>query len=316
MKFFFEFLNNDASDSLKNSEKFNIRNSKESLKLFLTISVQLCLVSLAIYLFNVEAHLGLPTLMPLVVISFIIHALIPKTYRFTFFFFVSLIPIFYSFGFIQGILLIVFALVMIGICHLPFSLSLRRVGVIALGGVLIFSQYSLSETGFIAGYMISSQIISLLGVMFMFRMIIYLYELKFEKENITFWQRLSYFFMLPNICFPIFPIVDYKIFKLTYYNQDDITIYQKGLNLIVLGFIQLLCYRVLYYLTPQASNVSGFWELIHFLTLSYLMLIRLNGMLNIAVGILRLFGFNLPDIFNYMFLAQGFEDYWRRFIIY
>ncbi len=40
------------------------------------------------------------------------------------------------------------------------------------------------------------------------------------------------------------------------------------------------------------------------------------GILSFSVGILRLFGYNLPDIFNYMFLASSFSDLFRRINIY
>ncbi|MFT5165468.1 MAG: D-alanyl-lipoteichoic acid acyltransferase DltB (MBOAT superfamily) [Saprospiraceae bacterium] len=293
----------------------------DSIRSFSMICLQLALVGFAIDQFNVEVHLGLPQLMPIVFIAFIVNAVLPKAHRLTFFFFASLVPIVYFFGWWDGILLIIMALLMVGTCHLPISLPLRKLGVLILGGGLAYTKYLLSnymlaKGTFPEGFSASSQMISVLGAMFMFRVILYLYELKYEKEKASVWQRLSYFFMLPNICFPIFPIVDYKTFNRTYYDEADLVIYQKGLNLVVLGLIQLLVYRVLYYLTPSAADVTGFWILLRYLVLSYLMLVRLNGILNVAVGLLRLFGFNLPDIFNYMFLAKGFDDLWRRINIY
>ena len=33
-------------------------------------------------------------------------------------------------------------------------------------------------------------------------------------------RTLSYFFMLPNACFPLFPVIDYKTFRRNYYDED------------------------------------------------------------------------------------------------
>jgi hypothetical protein len=290
--------------------------SKSSRANFLIIYLLLILSTAVIYKYNIEEHLGFSSFMPIILGAFTIHSLLPKSYRLAFFFFASLYGIVYVFGGLHGGLLICVAFVMIGACHLPISLILRKIIVILLGLGLAYSQYQIVSTGFLATIPFSSKLISLLGVMFMFRVIIYLYELKYQKQGSSIWQILSYFFMLPNICFPIFPIIDFKTFKATYYNQPDTEIYSKGIESIIIGIIQLLCYRALYYLVPQINNVQGLSMLVYYIGVSYLLLIRLNGMLNLAVGILRLFGFNLPDIFNYMFLAHGFDDYWRRINIY
>lgn len=291
---------------------------QEKLKPLSLQTLQLALVSLVIYRFNIEMHLGLPQLLPFVLVAFIINALMPREHRLKFFFFASLAPIFYFFGWQDGSLLVGFAMLMIGTAHLPIPYWVRKWGVIAEAALLAYIKYTATAAEGAAGFTLSSQIVSMLGAMFMFRMILYIYELQYEKANdpTTIWQRLSYFFMLPNICFPIFPIVDWKTFKRTYYDQADFSIYQRGVNLIVLGAVQLIAYRVLYYLTPSAAEVNGFWTLLRYLVLSYLLLLRLNGILNMAVGLLRIFGFNLPDIFNYMFLARGFDDYWRKLNIY
>jgi len=269
-----------------------------------------------IYAFDIEDDLNLPIIMVMVCMAFVIHAFLPISYRLFFFFIASLAPIFYFFSPIQAFILIGMALTLIGICHLPFSITIRKLLVVLFGIGLAFCQYTIKKTGVVGGLALTSKFVSLLGVMFMFRIILYLYELKYQKKKPSIWQSLSYFFTLPNFSFPIFPIIDFKVFNSTYYNQQDTEIYERGTNLIILGLLQLLLYRIVYYLLPLISDVDGMFMFFYYITISYLFLIRLNGILNIAVGILRLFGFNLPDIFNYMFLSHGFDDYWRRVNIY
>ena len=162
----------------------------------------------------------------------------------------------------------------------------------------------------------TKNIISTLGIIFMFRLIIYLYELKYERGEVSIWQRLAYFMMLPNLFFPIFPIVDYNAFKRKYYDDKEMVIYQRGIYLMANSVMLFLLYRVLYYITPPAGDINNIQELFNYIVMAYLMMIRLVGVLTFAVGSLCIFGFNLPDIFNYMYFAKDFGDLWRRINIY
>src|SRR5690606_6508697 len=95
-----------------------------------------------------------------------------------------------------------------------------------------------------------------LGSMFMFRLCVYLYDLKHDKEPPNVARTLAYFFMLPNVCFPLFPVIDYKTFRRTYYNEDAHQIYQNGVVWMVRGIVQLIAYRVVYtHLTLAPSEV-------------------------------------------------------------
>ncbi len=49
-----------------------------------------------------------------------------------------------------------------------------------------------------------------LGSMLMFRMILYLYEIKHAEEPEPLVDTLGYFFLLPNYAFLLFPVVDYR----------------------------------------------------------------------------------------------------------
>jgi hypothetical protein len=52
----------------------------------------------------------------------------------------------------------------------------------------------------------------------MFRLIIY--YLRHESRNPGWVHTLGYFFMAPNVRFPLFPIIDYKRFQRIYCNED------------------------------------------------------------------------------------------------
>ena len=86
-----------------------------------------------------------------------------------------------------------------------------------------------------------------LATMFMFRMIIYLYELKHAKKPESLIDTLSYFFLLPNYCFLHFPVVDYRTFQRGYFARDVHATQRAGLQMMFRGTIHLLLYRLVYH---------------------------------------------------------------------
>src|SRR6266700_802496 len=80
--------------------------------------------------------------------------------------------------------------------------------------------------------------------MFMFRMIIYLYELKHAREQEPLLDTIGYFFMLPNYAFLLFPVVDYKTYKRCYFSAEIHDSQRSGLRMMVRGLSHLLLYRI------------------------------------------------------------------------
>ena len=153
--------------------------------------------------------------------------------------------------------------------------------------------------------------------MFMFRLISYLYDLKHDPGLASIPRSLSYFFLLPNVCFPLFPVVDFKTFCRQYYNDDRHRIYMVGVQWIFRGVVQLILYRLVYHvLVLEPASVETIADLGQYLLWPYLLYLRVSGMFHIVVGILHLFGFNLPETHHSYFLASSFTDFWRRINIY
>jgi hypothetical protein len=237
--------------------------------------------------YHVEEQLGLVRIFPFVVVGFIIHSSLPLSLRQPFFILTTIGAAVYLFGIWNALTLVGLVLGFLLMAHLVISFR-WKVMVVSLSGILL----ALMKAGI-------------------------LYDLRNEREEVSWVRRLGYFFMLPNLIFPIFPIVDYKIYKATYYNAEPSEIYYRGVTMVMRGLIHLLVYRVIYlYLVPGIDEVNTLMDLVQYLTMSYLTIMRLSGMFHIALGMLLLFGFNLPEIFNNYFLASGFSDYWRRINIY
>ena len=277
---------------------------------FLAISVQLVLLLLLIRQFELENQAFYNNLMLLVLYGFFIHYFLPGQYRLPFFFFLSLAAIAGIFGLGNGIWLVGIGLVLIAISHLPISFNLRVVLLILVGAGLVVLRMEVFQSP------IPGIIWPVLGSMFMFRMIIYMYDLRHEKDH-NLWRTLSYFFLLPNVVFPFFPIVDYAAFRRTYFNKEQFRIYQTGVEWIFRGVVHLIFYRfVNYYLVLAPEQVHTAPQLAIFVISNFLLYVRVSGQFHIIVGLLHLFGFNLPETFHKYFLSTSFTEMWRRFNIY
>jgi hypothetical protein len=278
---------------------------------FLSIVVQLGLLVFVVRLFRLENQALYQNVMLLTFYGFLIHYFLPSHYRLPFFLFISLGAIAGILGFVNSIWLILVGLGLIGICHLPVTYNARVAILLVVGAALAALR---------AGWIQASSldvIWPVLASMFMFRLIIYMYDLKHGKATPTLTSTLSYFFLLPNVVFPFFPAVDYSTFRRTYYNDDQHQIYQKGLQWMLRGVVHLILYRYInYYLMIAPGDVSSTLELVRFLITNFALYLRISGQFHLIIGILHLFGFNLPETHLLYFLASSFTDLWRRINIY
>ncbi len=290
------------------------RSDRPDLGKFLIIVLELALIALLVRTYRVEEHSGLLRALPLILGGFVVHAWLPKKWRLPFFVGLSFVAIGLAIGMNHGLLLILLGLGVIGICHLPFSFAVRTGLLVTVGVVLaaVRAEWIVTPIGWLPVL-----ILPLLGSMFMFRLIIYMYDLKHEKDPSSIWERLGYFFMLPNLYFLLFPVVDYRSYRRTYYDSESISIYQRGILRISRGIVHLLVYRFIYhYVLPSPVDVVGLSSMLQYMVATYALYLRISGQFHLIVGIMGLFGFNLPETHNLYFLASSFSDYWRRINIY
>ncbi len=251
-------------------------------------------------------------LISLLALGFVGHALLPMRWRMPASLGLSLTGIVLILGTHAGMLVILFGLGLLGLCHLPVAFAWRVALVLAAGSIL-----ALVRGGVVEATGIPPVVLPVLASLFMFRLIIYLYDLRHERAGVTPWQRLSYFFLAPNVCFPLFPVVDYTTFLRTWYDGPELRIYQKGVRWMSRGVVHLVLYRVIYHhLAPGVEEVRDLPGVALFVVSSYLLYLRISGQFHLIIGLLCLFGFNLPETHHRYLLASGFSDYWRRINIY
>jgi D-alanyl-lipoteichoic acid acyltransferase DltB (MBOAT superfamily) len=287
------------------------RRDRVDLGRFTVVVIQLVLLALAIYEFQIENRAFYVDLMALTCAAFVVHHFLPFRYRLPFFLIVSFLGIGVIFGFRKGAVLIGIGLILVGICHLPILLR-ARVAILAIVGIFlaVLRAGRLDVPG-------SSAIWPILGSMFMFRLILYMYDLAHSKERTNVPRVLAYFFLLPNVCFPLFPVVDYSAFRRTYYDTERYLIYQRGIQWMLRGLIQIILYRIVYhYITISSTDVATTSDLIRYIVSSYMLYLRISGGFHLVIGILHLFGFNLPETNHRYFLASSIADLWRRGNIY
>jgi D-alanyl-lipoteichoic acid acyltransferase DltB (MBOAT superfamily)/lysophospholipase L1-like esterase len=276
----------------------------------LGLSVQLGLVLLIAWEFQLENRTFFAVLV-LASGGSLVSAALPLAWRLPFFVGLSLAGIFWSFGVAQGGLLVGTGLALIGICHLPVRWSIRIALLLAAGALL-----ATARARVVPGP-ISPLVWPILGSMFMFRLALYVYALRYEKLQVSATTALAYFFMLPNIAFPLFPVVDYTTFARTHYDQDAFRIYETGVRWIVRGLLQLLLYRYVYVtMSLDPASLTGLGNLLGLVIGTFLLYLRVSGSFHLVIGLLHLFGFRLPETHHLYVLAPSFTDFWRRINIY
>jgi hypothetical protein len=295
-------------------EKANLQSSLFSsrrLIYFLITFIQLCLLLFVIRQFNIERASGISAVSIPLICAFTLNSFVPLRFRPFVFFITAVYIIFYAFGMVSGLFFTGTALILIACCHLPVPFAVRLLLILIIASGILILRLDL----FYAPR--ASLVVPFIASAFMFRLIIYLYEVKHQMTKGAWIQSICYFFMFPNVCFLFFPIVDHKVFLRTYYQRNDTEIWQKGIRWMLRGVIHILLYRVLYYHVVIApSDVTDLLSLLKYVLSSYALVLRLSGLFHFILGFMALFGLDLPQAFNNYFLASNFTDLWKRINIY
>ena len=275
------------------------------------IAAQAIGVGVLLYLLRIESPAFYARVVPLAIGGAIVHHLLPAAWRLRFFALLSIATILAVFGVVQGTWILGIGMVLIALCHLPAPFGVRLGLLLAAGGSLAAMRADVLPIPF------SPAIWAIVGSMFMFRLIVYVYDIRHLQQRTTWDQRLAYFFCLPNVAFPLFPVIDFATFRRTYYDRPAPVIYQEGLAWIVRGTVHLVLYRLVYlYFTLSPTDVTTGRDLIQYAVANYGLYLRVSGQFHLIVGLLHLFGFRLPETHRFFYLASSFSDLWRRINIY
>lgn len=278
---------------------------------FVQVLARVVVVALLLAAFRIESPAFYGRVVPLFVAGFAVHHLLPRAARLGAFGALSLVAILAVFGPAPGSWLVALGLAVIGICHLPVRFGTRVAALIAVGAALAVLRAGVVPAPW------SAAIWPILGSMFVFRVMSYMYYLAHARDSGTRAERLAYFFMLPNVAFPLFPVVDFATFRRTYYDRPALEIYAQGVQWMQRGLLHLVLYRFVYqYGTLSPLEVTSGATLAQYLVANFGLYLRVSGQFHLVVGVLHLFGFRLPETHRFFFLASSFTDFWRRINIY
>ncbi len=192
-----------------------------------------------------------------------------------------------------------------------YRLALKKATVLFLG-ILLASVYFI-KSGILVDYKFVPYVI---GTFFMFRSISFLHEIKFMKKEVPLLDKVNYFLLTPNFSMPLFPIPDYKTYVTSYEGITTNTL-SRACLFICRGLFQMILYRFIYHhIIIPFDEIQSASQLIVFLIANFLVVLRVIGAFHIAIGLIILSGYNIPDIFNNIFFSTGFSDLWRRTNMY
>jgi D-alanyl-lipoteichoic acid acyltransferase DltB (MBOAT superfamily) len=276
--------------------------------LFIAAQVGLCL--LVAREFELE-HPGFwRIVLPLSLGGFLVHHWLPRRVQPWFFTALSLVGIERVFGVADGAWLVGAGLLLIALCHAPVAFRWRLLLVLAAAAVLVAMRSEWIASPW------SRPVWPILGSMFMFRLGVYLYDLKHHGATSP-GLVLPYFFMLPNAVFVLFPVIDFQTFRRTWFDRPALDIYAEGVRWIFRGLTHLLLYRLVYrYVAISPADVTSTAGIVQYLVGNYGLYLRVSGQFHVIVGLLHLFGFRLPESHRFFYLASSFSDLWRRINIY
>jgi hypothetical protein len=285
-----------------------------ALRDFALIALQLALATTFVWQFELEKQRHLHWGMLAVLLGFLVNAHLPARFRHAWFFAISVVFLFVIFGWpdgsfagwSDGLFAISIAGSLIAAAALPLPIT-ARVGLILALGVTFTWMRSTSTALFWP----------IVGSMFMFRMISWLDAARRNQGPRTLVETAGYFLMLPNSLYTLFPVVDAKVFRETWYNDEPRVIYQTGVRWIAAGILHLVLYRVIKYevlLSPLAVRTPS--DALLYLAANYSLYLGVSGRFHIICGMLHLFGWNLPRTHDHYFLASSFSEIWRRINIY
>ena len=278
---------------------------------FFGITAQLAGIVFVLRSFHIESPALYDTIGPLLLAGFVVHHLAPAAFRSLVFVLLCAVAAWRIFGVSGAAWLFGIGLALITICRLPIRFG-ARVALLVLAGALLAV---MRAGGLPSPWPVA--IWPILGSLFMFRLIVYMYDLRHATSPPETGRTLAYFFLLPNLVFPLFPVVDYATFRRNYYDQPALRIYQAGVRWMLTGLVHLLGYRIVYqYFSLPATAVSSPAELAQHVIATFLLYLKVSGQFHFIVGTLHLFGYRLPRTHRFFYLASSFTDLWRRINIY
>ena len=270
------------------------------------VILQLLLTILIVRQFEIEQRRQLFTMLLIAMAGFPIYFALPSHWRSWFFVGLTGLTSGFILGWPQTAIALGIGGLLIATCYLPLRVNLRICLLLVAGTLLAF--FRSGSAGLFWPFV---------GSMFMFRLILFVNDTRHLTRMPPLNETLPYFFLIPNVCFVLFPVVDFSTYQQTRHAKLSADDCQHAANWIVLGITHLLIYRIIrYWLLPPPGSIENVNTLLLFLVTNYGLYLRVAGQFHLAIGVLHLYGFRLPPTHDWFFFASSLTDIWRRINIY
>lgn len=291
-------------------DSLQAEHSKPDVRHFAMLALPLALLLAIFRVYSLEQPVFL-SLASLVFGGFAVSYWLPFRFKRDFLMLLSLAGAYVLLDPVVASLLIAAGLALFAIVRSPIDFRWKVAVLLGTSGILAYGRAT-------DRFAIPRDFWPIFGAIFMFRMIVYLYDARHLPGPLSLKDYLSYFFLLPNYYFLLFPVIDFQTFQKSYFRRDIHTVAQQGIWWIARGTTHLLLYRLIYQaqasLTPP--NVSVAAAVVGRIVLTYLLYLRVSGQFHIITGMLLLFGYDLPETNRRYLLAHSLTDFWRRINIY
>lgn len=278
---------------------------------FAGLFAQLAVVLGAFLYFDIEEP-AFEVLALLLAGGFAVHYWLPFAWKEPFYVLLSIGGAFVMLQPATAAMLVAAGLALYAIVSAPLPWRVRLGGVLAAVALLTYARATLS-------FGIPFDFWPVFGAIFMFRFMIYVYDAGHAKTPPSLRDFLTYFFILPNYYFLLFPVIDFQTHRQSYYRRNIHQVAQQGLVWIGRGTIQLLLYRLVYHWKGPSNapdQVTSFGALVVTMVLTFMLYLRVSGQFHLIIGFLHLFGYDLPETHRKYLLSRSLTDYWRRINIY
>jgi alginate O-acetyltransferase complex protein AlgI len=293
----------------RSSAKRELQAAPDLLK-FCALAAQLALLWALFRLYHAE-DVAFEKMAMIVFGAFAVHYWLPFRFKEAFLAAASLGGAFFILPWQVAAWVIAAGLAIFLIMRAPAAFRIRLLGIAAIFALLMYG----CATGRLP---LPSGFYAIFGGIFMFRIIVYAYDMSHSREPARLLPFLNYFFILPNYVFTLFPVIDFQTMRRSYYQRDTHEIAQQGVRWMMRGFVQLCLYRLLFYFNDQyiPDRVTTFRALAANVALTFLLYLNVSGRSHLIAGMLHLFGYDLPETNRRYLLSRGLVDLWRRINIY
>ncbi len=269
----------------------------------------LCLLFFIIKKFEIESNTGINSLPYFLIPAYLLYAIVPIRFKAAVYVTLFVSCTYFAFGWLSGSVLLLLLLIPFFIFTIALTWNYRLLLTILFLGFMCLLRSDIL-------YMPSvNLVIPFAASVLIFRVILLLYESKYNGIHNNHWLNLAYLFSFNHLFFLLGPVVDYKIFVRSFQAVNARENTNRAFWFLFSGAFLFILHRIstAIFATDAVTDLN---TLIPFLIGNYLVVLKIVATLTFAVGCITLFGFQLPNPFGLFLFADSFKSYWRKVNIY